>query len=83
MQRGRINIPKDKIYEFVGSPKEMGIRKIGEIGSSSKVGIYEVSFGYPSKMRGYATLMSDIPKISKNHSLNSFGNLKLTVGLFA
>jgi len=28
-------------------------------------GIYEVSFGYNSKMEGYTTLMSDIPKLSK------------------
>ena len=26
-------------------------------------GIYEVSFGYHSKLDGYATLMSDIPKL--------------------
>jgi len=26
-------------------------------------GIYDVSFGYNSKMEGYTTLMSDIPKL--------------------
>jgi hypothetical protein len=29
-----------------------------------KWGIYEVSFGSHSKMGGYTTLMSDIPKLS-------------------
>jgi hypothetical protein len=33
------------------------------MGSSSKGGIYEVSFGYNSKMEEYTTLMSDIPKL--------------------
>jgi len=28
-------------------------------------GIYEVNFGYHSKMGGYTTLMSDIPKLSE------------------
>ena len=41
----------------------MGRRKIKEIGSSSKGGIYEVTFGYHSKMGGYTTSMSDIPKL--------------------
>jgi len=31
--------------------------------SLPKGGIYEVSFGYHSKMGGYTTLMSDIPKL--------------------
>jgi hypothetical protein len=29
-----------------------------------KGGMYEVNFGYHSKMGGYTTLMSDIPKLS-------------------
>lgn len=31
-----------------------------KISSQLKGGIYEVSFGYHSKLEGYATLMSDI-----------------------
>lgn len=31
-----------------------------------KGGICEVSFGYYSEMEGYATLMSDIPKVMHN-----------------
>jgi hypothetical protein len=34
-----------------------------KVSSPLKGGIYEVSFGYNSKMEGYATLMSDIPKL--------------------
>ena len=34
-----------------------------KINSQLKGGIYEVSFGYHSKLDGYATLMSDIPKL--------------------
>ena len=30
-----------------------------------KGGIYEVSFGFHSKLDGYATLMSDIPELSE------------------
>lgn len=30
-----------------------------------KGGIYEVKFGYPSKMGGYTTLMSDILKLAE------------------
>ena len=33
-----------------------------KISSLLKGGIYEVSFGYHSKLDGYATLMSDIHK---------------------
>jgi len=32
-----------------------------KISSLLKRGIYEVSFGYNSKTKGYTTLMSDIP----------------------
>ena len=35
-----------------------------KISNQLKGGIYEVSFGYHSKLDGYATLMSDIPKLS-------------------
>ena len=41
----------------------MGGSKIKEMGSSSKGGIYEVSFGYHSKMEVYANSSSDIPKL--------------------
>ena len=34
-----------------------------KISSQLKGGIYEVSFGYHSKLDGYATLMSDIPEL--------------------
>ena len=40
----------------------MGGRKIKEMGSSSKGGINEVSFGYHSKMGVYTISMSDIPE---------------------
>ena len=43
-----------------GASKEMGRRKIKEIERSFKGGIYEVIFGYHSKMEGYTTLMSDM-----------------------
>jgi len=33
------------------------------VSSLLKGGIYEVSFGYNPKMEGYATLVSDIPKL--------------------
>ena len=36
-----------------------------KISNQLKGGIYEVSFGYHSKLDGYATLMSDIPKLSE------------------
>ncbi len=36
-----------------------------KISSQLKGGIYEVSFGFHSKLDGYATLMSDIPMLSK------------------
>ena len=36
-----------------------------KISSPLKEGIYEVSFGYHSKLDGYATLMSDIPELSE------------------
>jgi len=35
-----------------------------KVSSLLKRGIYEVSFGYNSKMEGYVTLMLDIPKLS-------------------
>jgi len=34
-----------------------------KISSQLKGGIYKVSFGYHSKLDGYATLMSDIPEL--------------------
>ena len=40
----------------------MGLKKM-KISSWLKGGIYEVSFGYNPKMKGYATLMSDIPEL--------------------
>jgi hypothetical protein len=36
-----------------------------KISSQLKGGIYEVSFGFHSKLDGYATLMSDIPTLSE------------------
>jgi len=36
-----------------------------KVSSQLKGGIYEVSFGYNSKLDGYATLMSDIPELGK------------------
>ncbi len=36
-----------------------------KISSRLKGGIYEVSFGYHSKLDGNATLMSDIPKLAE------------------
>jgi hypothetical protein len=35
-----------------------------KISSQLKGGIYEVSFRYNTNLGGYATLMSDIPKLS-------------------
>lgn len=35
-----------------------------KISSQLKGGIYEVSFGYNPNLEGYATLMSDIPKLA-------------------
>jgi hypothetical protein len=58
--KGGVIIPKDKYKGVCGILKEVGGRKMDEMGSSSKGGIYEVSFGYNSKMEVYATLMSDI-----------------------
>jgi hypothetical protein len=40
----------------------MRLKKM-KISSLLKSGIYKVSFGYHSKMEGYATLMSDIPEL--------------------
>ena len=34
-----------------------------KVSSQLKGGIYEVSFGYNTKLGGYTTLMSDIPKL--------------------
>ena len=42
----------------------MGLKKM-KISSQLKGGIYEVSFGYHSKLGGYATLMSDILELSE------------------
>ena len=36
-----------------------------KISNQLKGGIYKVSFGYRSKLDGYATLMSDIPTLSE------------------
>ena len=36
-----------------------------KISSRLKGGTYEVSFGYHSKLDGYATLMSDIPELGE------------------
>jgi hypothetical protein len=36
-----------------------------KISSRLKGGIYKVSFGYHSKLDGYATLMLDIPELSE------------------
>ena len=41
---------------------ENGVNEM-KISSRLKGGIYEVSFGYHSKLDGYTTLMSDIPKL--------------------
>ena len=38
-----------------------------KISSPLKGCIYEVYFGYHSKSEGYATLMSDIPKLCEMH----------------
>ena len=37
-----------------------------KISRQLKGGIYEVSFGYHSKLDGYATLMSDIPTLGES-----------------
>jgi len=36
-----------------------------KISNQLKGGIYEVSFGFHSKLEGYATLMSDLPTLSE------------------
>jgi len=36
-----------------------------KVSSQLKGGMYEVSFGYNTKLGGYTTLMSDIPKLSE------------------
>ena len=48
---GGVIIPKDKFQEFVEFSKEMGRRKIGEIGSSSKGGICDIGVRYTGVMR--------------------------------
>lgn len=45
--------------------KEMGRRKIEEMESSSRGGIYKVSFGSHSKMVVDANPSSDIPELSE------------------
>lgn len=47
----------------------MGLKKM-KISSRLKGGIYEVSFGYRSKLDGYATLMSGIPKLYDITNIN-------------
>jgi hypothetical protein len=49
-----------------------------KISSQLKGGIYEVSFGYHSKLDGYAILMSDIPKLSE--IVDYFKEEKLRLG---
>ena len=36
----------------------------GDVSAKREGGIYEVSFGFYSKMGGYTILMSDIPKLA-------------------
>jgi len=60
---GGIIIPKDKFQEFVAFSKEMGRRKIKEIGCSSKGGISKVRFVYHSKIVVYANTSWDITKL--------------------
>ena len=40
-----------------------------KISSQLKRGIYEVSFRYNTNLGGYATLMSDIPKLGDIHHM--------------
>ena len=46
-----------------------------------KGGIYEVKFGYHSKMGGYTTLMSDMPKLGVMHSIGLSNNILQTIGV--
>jgi hypothetical protein len=43
----------------------MGLKEM-KISSLLKGSIYEVNFGYHSKLEGYTTLMSDIPKLGES-----------------
>ena len=40
-----------------------------KISSLLRGGIYEVNFGYHSKMGGYTTLMLDIPKLAETAAI--------------
>lgn len=40
----------------------MGLKEM-KISGQLKGGIYELNFGFHSKLDGYATLMSDIPEL--------------------
>lgn len=40
-----------------------------------KGGIYEVKFGYHSKMKGYTALASDMPKLGVMHSIRLSDNI--------
>jgi hypothetical protein len=44
-----------------------------KISNQLKGGIYEVSFGYHSKLDGYATLMSDIPELYEIRPILLYG----------
>ena len=45
-----------------------------KISSQLKGGIHEVSFGYHSKLDGYATLMPDMPKL---YAIARFGKVAI------
>ena len=45
-----------------------------KINSQLKGGIYEVKFGYHSKMDEYTALMSDIPKLGDMQMLRCINN---------
>ena len=50
-----------------------------EISSQLKGVIYEVSFRYNTNLGGYATLMSDIPKLGAMHNRYKFANLYIGI----
>jgi hypothetical protein len=66
----KIKSPLDLIIKKSYIELKMRLKEM-KISSQLKGGIYKVSFGFHSKLDGYATLMSDIPKLCETlRSLN-------------
>jgi len=63
--------PLDLIIKKPFIELKMRVKEM-KISSKLKGGIYEVSFGFHSKLDGYATLMLDIPTLCEIHSTPLF-----------